>query len=272
MITIQELLRLKTDLFDNSRVKLVRHQDGRKEYREILKNREFLINEYQKEQSNPRFHECDYIISFTGMDGTKSMFFGVFKINGVITQKNEKGDIVYDIEEVFGYEDYINRVIIDWGKATQTWHQWYYNEKQVVEILPKGYIGSFPGLTNFVLEFEELEKLIKNPEANRDWENHLSSVNGIYLILDTKSGEQYIGSANGKNGIWQRWSDYANNDHHGGNQMLIELTEVDKNYYKKFRISVLQTLPSNITKPEIDKIEALYKEKMGTKFHGLNRN
>ena len=270
MITIQELLKIKTDVFDKSSVKLVRHQDNRKEYREILKDRTSIIK-YQSEQSEPVFSNCDYIISFTGSDGTKAIFFGIFKINGILQERNANGDIVYDISEVQGYEEYINRVVIDWGKSTAKWHHWYDKLKEIVEILPKGYIGSFPGLTNFVLEFNELEQLINNPDANRDWKNHLSSVNGIYLILDQKTGNQYIGSASGKYGIWQRWSDYAKT-FDGNNQELIKLCKQEKGYYHNFRYSVLQTLPSNITQKEIVKIENLYKVKLGTKVHGLNNN
>lgn len=42
--------------------------------------------------------------------------------------------------------------------------------------------------------------------------------------------------------------------------------------YRHFKFSILQTLPSNITKPEIDRIERLYKEKLGSRAHGLNGN
>ena len=143
--------------------------------------------------------------------------------------------------------------------------------KEVVEILPKGYLGHFPGLLSFVLDFSELQKLAKNTEANREWLNHLKSVNGIYLILDEKTGNQYIGSASGKLGIWQRWSEYAKNGH-GSNKMLKELCSSDSSYYKNFKFSVLQTLPSNSTSKEVILIENLYKTKLGTKAFGLNMN
>lgn len=143
--------------------------------------------------------------------------------------------------------------------------------KEIIQILPKGYLGNFPGLLNFVLDFNELDQLINNPESNEDWKNHLSSVNGIYLILDIKTGYQYIGSANGQSGIWQRWIDYAKT-FHGGNKKLIEICKSEDDYHKNFRYSVLQPLPSNITKKEIDKIEKIYKEKLGTKVFGLNDN
>lgn len=265
---LNELIAIKTNFFENKKIKLVRHKDNRKEYRDLIKDRELLI-EYQKSQDKEVFSKIDYIISFVGQEGTKALFFGVFKINGV--KKREK-DFLYNIEEVDILTEFIGRVIIDWGSATIKWDQYYdRNPKEVLEILPKGYLGNFPGLTNFVLEFEELRKLITNPDANKDWKNHLSSVNGIYLILDKTTGNQYIGSANGNGGIWQRWTEYIKT-RTGGNKILIDLCRDDKNYHKNFQFTILQTLPSNITQKEIIKIENLYKKKFGSKFYGLNAN
>ncbi len=266
MLTIQEILNLKTDLFINSKVKLVRHKDSRVEYKELIKDREELLK-YQQLQSKPIFHDCDYIISFIGQERSKSILFGIFKVNGVT---EENGEYNYSLEQLSDFDYLYNRVIIDWGHNAIAWHQWYKQPKEIIQILPKGFLGSFQGLLNFVLDFNELEQLINNPESNEDWKNHLSSVNGIYLILDSKTGNQYIGSANGQGGIWQRWTDYSKT-HHGGNNQLIVLCK-DEHYHKNFRYSVLQTLPSNITKKEIDKIESLYKEKLGTKTFGLNDN
>jgi len=268
MLTIQEILNLKTDILSKSRVKLVRHKDSRAQYRELIKDRNELLK-YQQEQVKPIFHDCDYIVSFIGKERRKSILFGIFKVNG-FNQTN--GKYYYNLEQLSEFEYLSNRIVIDWGNNAIAWHQWYDKQiKEIVQILPQGYLGEFPGLLDFVLDFNELEILINNPEANEDWKNQLSSVNGIYLILDSKTGNQYVGSANGKEGIWQRWTDYAKT-YHGNNNRLIELCKKDKNYHRAFKYSVLQTLPSNITKKEIDKIEALYKEKLGTKSFGLNEN
>ncbi len=43
MLTIQELISIKTDILDNAKVKLVRHQDHRIEYQDLIKDRERLI-------------------------------------------------------------------------------------------------------------------------------------------------------------------------------------------------------------------------------------
>ena len=266
MLTLQEILNLKTDLFKKSRVKLVRHKDSREQYRELIKDKDELI-EYQKEQAKPVFSKCDYIISFIGKERKKSILFGIFKVKGC-TQKN--GMYYYEFELLPEFEYLCNRVIVDWGGNAIAWHQWYHTQpKEIVQILPQGYLGDFPGLVDFVLDFDELKVLVENPEANEDWKNHLSSINGIYLILDSKTGHQYVGSANGRGGIWQRWTDYANTVH-GGNKKLKQICQANPNYHKNFRYSILQTLPSNITQREIVGIEHLYMEKLGTRAHGLN--
>jgi hypothetical protein len=268
MLTIQELIRLKTDKLDKARVKLVRHKDSRLEYRDLLKDKESLLK-YQKEQSKEIFKDTDYIVSFIGQESTKALLFGIFKV-GDVSEKNDK--YYYELSEVKLCEELIDRAIIDWGRGARKWDQWYErNPKQILEILPKGYLGEFPGLTNFVLDFQELKRLIDNPDANRDWKYHLSSVNGIYMILDTKKGDQYIGSASGKNGIWQRWGDYVKTKH-CENVRLEKLFKSDKNYQKNFQFTVLQSLPSNLSRIEVEKIETLYKVKFGTKVHGLNSN
>jgi len=266
-LQLQDIIELRTDFFKGKRVKLVRHKDNRTEYKDILKDREALL-EYQKEQGKEVFKNTDYLTSFIGQESTKSLLFGVFKLNGV-DKKGEK--FYYNLIEVNIIDELIDRIVIDWGKSAISWYQWYDKQtKEVLEILPKGYLGEFKGLTNFVLDYDELKKLISNADANKDWKSNLSSVNGIYMILDTKTGNQYIGSAYGKGGIWQRWSDYSSNVH-AGNKKLKELCNNNK-YKQSFQYTILQSLASNISAKEIIKIENLYKVKFGTKSFGLNEN
>ncbi|OOE56970.1 GIY-YIG nuclease family protein [Salinivibrio sp. IB282] len=268
MITFRELISLKTNIVDGKKVKYVRHKDSRSEYKDIIKDVDKLIS-YQKEQSNPVFSNCDYILSFVGQEGTKALFLGIFKVEGV---EERNGKYHYDLKALNELSSFKDRVVIDWGDATRNWHQWFdKNEKFVVEILPEGYLGDFPGLLNIVLEFNELEKLVRNPNANLTWYHRLSSINAIYMILDEENGNQYIGSACGNLGLWQRWSEYVKTKH-GNNKSLIELYRNNKDCYKNFTFSVLQTLPSNVGKGEIEKLENLYKKKFGTKSFGLNEN
>lgn len=268
MITLRQILDSQSTELSEKKVKLVRHKDNRAEYRHVMKDRAALL-QYQAEQPKDVFKGCDYIISFIGRERSRAVFVGVYAVKECV--KSEAG-YEYNLEEMPAFKEFSDRLVIDWGGNAISWHQWYdRQEKEVVEILPKGYIGNFPGLLDFVLDYDELKTLISNPDANYEWRHHLSAVNGVYLILDTSTGMQYIGSANGKNGIWQRWRDYAANGH-GGNKELIALQKMDPHHHRNFKFSVLQSLPSNITQREIIAIENLYKEKLGARAHGLNAN
>lgn len=272
MLTLQQILNSQSVLLEGKRVKLVRHRDENMDYhRDVLTDRNKAL-EYQKKQARDVFSDCDYIVSFFALERGRSIFFGVFKVSGAAI--NDQGRFYYSLEQVQEFDGLVDRLIVDWGAGARAWVQWYDRkgaEKEVIEILPAGYIGNFPGLFNFTLEFNELKTLVENPEANHDWRYHLSVVNGVYLILDGLTGQQYVGSAYGENGIWGRWSYYAATAH-GGNKELIDLMKEDRAYCRHFRFSVLQTLPSNIASRDVIAIEQLYKKKLGSRIHGLNSN
>jgi hypothetical protein len=268
VITLRQILNSQSLMLEGKKAKLVRHKDSREQYLHIVKDRKALL-EYQKEQAKDIFKGCDFIVSFIGDERKRSRFVGVFKVG---KSKIRNGKFYYELDAVPEFEDLVDRLVIDWGNNAISWHQWYDRQpKEVIEILPRGFIGSFPGLLSFVLEFDEMKTLVRNPDANYEWRHHLSAVNGVYMILDNKTGHQYIGSACGNNGIWQRWCDYALNGT-GGNKELIALHQNDPLYHRHFKFSVLQSLPSNLTPREIVAIEKLYKQKLGSRAHGLNKN
>ncbi len=277
MLTLQQILSSQSAMLEGKRVKMVRHKETRtkyrEEYRQALKDKETL-HEYQRHQGRDVFSDCEYLVSFVGLERSHSLFFGIFKVKRCEkrVRGNGKMGYWYDLEQVNAFNALVDRLVIDWGDSARAWVQLYPKQsKAVVEILPCGYVGTFPGLLDFVLEFDELKKLVENPESNHEWKHHLSAVNGIYLILDGKTGKQYIGSAYGDQGIWGRWSSYAAS-HHGGNVELKKLIEADPEHYRHFRFSVLQTLPSNTSPRESIEAESLYKQKLGSLAHGLNMN
>jgi hypothetical protein len=278
-MNIVELLEIK-GLDTSKRIKLVRHQDQRYDVKEFQRKGQLDI--YQSYQGYEIFN-CDIIVSFLGLEGTKALFYGVFKVGkvsppGVVpTPKGfpfpewYQDNVHYELIEIEGYEDLKDRVIIEWGRGAIQWHQWL-KKKEIIEILPEGYIGEFPGFLDFIIEFDELKKMIDNPEANKSWLTILTSVAGIYLIVDKITGKQYVGSAYGKHGIIGRWRQYTKNAH-GGNKELIKIIEENgKSYASNFSFTILRTLPKTLTRNEVIKIEKLYKDKLGSKAFGLNCN
>lgn len=272
---------LKMREFDfSAKTKMLRHQSSQYDVEQL--RRDGFLEAYQSVQAQDILR-CKYIVSFTGLGRTKACFAGVWEVLGQTTfedvqppedfpyprffEKSE--DVYYKTRQVSGYEDLIGRLIIDWGKGTRAWHQWL-KDKPVLEILPEGHISSFPGYLDFVLNFDELRNLVNHADANRTWHLMLKSVAGIYLITDTSTGQQYVGSAYGKDGILGRWRTYVSSGGHGGNIQLKALLEQNPDQQKHFQFTILRTLPGTMTPKEVITCEQLFKRKLGSRAHGLN--
>jgi len=274
MITIQELL-YNRGLDKNAKVKLVRHKDARCDLYEKYRTDKNWFFSYQSSQSKPIFSDIDYVVSFIGEDGTSSRFIGVYRVCS--QQENSmynpdiltEGKYIYNLQEVGGFEDLKERVILKWNNPI-SWHQWIKNEMEVIEIQPGLHYKQFTDYFEFILNFDELKEIITNQYI--DWERMLSATKGIYLINDTKTGKLYVGSAYGEKGIWGRWSEYVKTNGHGGNKMLKELIQNDSTYGNHFQFSILMLLQKTITPDEAIKKERLFKNKLGTNSFGLNNN
>jgi hypothetical protein len=177
----------------------------------------------------------------------------------------------YDLERLTEFSDLEDRVVIDWGPSTRSWHQWLRSNREVVEVLPVGYVKEFPGYLDFILSYDELRAIVLNPIANREWHRMLRAVAGVYLQIDRASGRQYVGSACGEGGILQRWSNYVQT-RHGGNKLLRELLANGTSSEKSFEFTLLQTMPRTATPAEVVACERLHKRKLGSRVHGLNSN
>ena len=97
----------------------------------------------------------------------------------------------------------------------------------------------------------------------------LRHARGVYLLVRRDTGEQYVGSANGADGFYGRWCNYA--DGHGGNVAMKEL----KAPASAFDVSILEVVGSEATPEHIIEREGLWKDKLGTRvkeLKGLNRN
>lgn len=284
MITINNVLEF-AGLDMSKKIKIARHQDTRDiDVHELLATGHFDI--YQSYQEKNQFKDCDYLVSCLGIENNQALFIGVYQVVRTIPVNGFPDDIVvpfrgkaklrskykYDLVKLTGFEELENRLVINWKNSAQAWCMKIdTNEKEVVQLLPKGYIRDFPGYLDLNLSFRELKGIMNDPTANLVWHKMLSSVGGVYLILDTEEGLQYVGSASGKEGILGRWKDYAKTKH-GGNKMLIQLLEKEPERIHKFRYSILQTLPASLTRNEINAEERKYKEKLGSRAYGLNLN
>lgn len=131
-------------------------------------------------------------------------------------------------------------------------------------------VQPFTDYDSVELSFNELKEVIEGHYP--DYFKALSSVKGIYMIVDGNTGKLYIGSAYGTDGIWGRWTSYAYS-FHGENYELVKLYDsYGEEYFHKFKYLILQILPFKISDKEIIEIEAKYKNRFLTREFGLNAN
>lgn len=263
--------------------RLVRHGDHR--YRIDELRRDGWLEHYQSFQHKPEFHRAKQIVSFYGLPGTRAGFYGVYKVLGhqlcrgkedpscpLSKEWSRQSRFFYKLERDERFDDLRDRLIIDWGPGARRWVQKLDN-KPLRELLEAGRkLPPFDDYLEFSLSYAHLKDLFSSETAHRDWKTALAAVAGVYLVLDEKSGDLYVGSASGVNGIWGRWREYAKSGH-GNNQKLREVMKsAPTDYPKKFRFSVLQILPRSMARDEIVKRERMFKQKLGTRATGLNSN
>lgn len=125
---------------------------------------------------------------------------------------------------------------------------------------------------NVRIKFDELRKIINNPESNSEWQSSLTKLQAVYLILDLNTGQQYIGTTYGANGLWQRWESYVKGDGTGGNFALVELRDKNKYFFNFLQFSILEVLSKTADQDYCTERESVWKKKLGTRAHGLNKN
>ena len=249
-------------------VKILRH---RAPYDDLWRlRRDGGFQEYQDGQTWDIFGTATLLVSFIAERNRYAKFVGVWKVN----EKRAKpsGGYEYKTTELPGYFELEARLIVDWGSGTRSWAQWLRGagDKKVFELLPPNSVMYFPGFYNIVLTHEELALMIANPDSNREWQRMLSSVSGVYVLIDQGTGKQYIGSAYGTGGVWARWASYARSPS-GGNVLLKELLAKEPLAHKRFQFALLRVLESGATRDEVLVHEALIKRKLGSRAFGLNK-
>jgi len=166
---LSDILQLKG--FDQKNVKVIRHTTDRKYIKPLIDSGYFEM--YQSYQKNNVFKDTQYLITFFASEGRKAILQGVYKVNQVqqVTKlPDELKTIIgpenwgtgpyyyYDLIRDDSLIDLEGRLVIEWGSSTVQWCQSKL-DKEIIEILPKGFVKTFPGYDNIVLMFNELEKI-----------------------------------------------------------------------------------------------------------------
>lgn len=267
---------------DPEKVKLIRHALTDRGFRTCYEKG--MVLEYTRQQKNGFGRGCDCWCVFISGKGTLAKLFGCYQVGGAAPDTPNvmpagfpfpewfQGENSYfDLTPVDALREYEGRLVIDWGRSTRAWHQRGTVEKPIVAI-QADQKKVFSGFENLILTFDELKEIVENPLVYESWHTALSSVNAIYLIVDRKTGKQYVGSAYGRGGLLGRWSEYVRTLH-GGNTGMRELLAAHPDRYHAFQFSILQILPKTITGEEAVRTESLYKKKLlSCEPFGMNDN
>jgi hypothetical protein len=257
---------------------LLRHQDqratrGRTPY-ELWRDNTPAFDLYQSHQGTDgrsKFSRAGCWASFVATPNGETLFVGIYRANyrGLLDQDtplphcdavDKAGTCdVYDLSLHDRLNDLIGKLYIDWGQGTRAWVQRADRQnKPITELRTAFKEPEFPGFLNFVEQLSTLDRL---PAS---WVETLRSSGGVYLLTCPSTGEQYVGSATGGCGFWQRWQEYARTGH-GGNVALKSRTPSD------YRVSILQVVGTDATAADVIAIEERWKKKLQSKEMGLNR-
>lgn len=260
-------------------IRLVRHKDqrsspGRSPY-ELWRDDPNAFHDYQSIQriSNRKKFSAPFWAVFVADAFDDTMFVGLYSASyhGLLRHDQPQPHVVggvdlagscdiYNLELDDRLRDLIGRLIIDWGPGERAWVQYADRQnKDVLELRSTQSEHPFPGFINFIAPLSQLGKL------PRGWVETLRSARGVYILTCPRTKEQYVGSADGKDGFWGRWMQYFKTGH-GGN---IGLKLRDPSDYQ---VAILEVAGTAANHQDILTMEGRWQRKLQSREMGLNRN
>ena len=281
MINLHELVGINEEEFSNYKVHFATGLPDRYE-----PYKAFLIDDFknwQEHQTGKNFRR-EYILSLIYYDKDIWMFGGVYKVLPIapvpIENPNGWKGWKYETELMDKATEYIGRAFFRFKKEFRASYPTLEldpkNGEPIAKMPLSHILDKRVALTDFLgfdqvnIDYKTLKHIVLDNILS--WKSALSNVKGIYLIVDTLSGKQYVGSAYGDDCIWQRWANYAK-DGHGGNVELKELLKANGEEYKyNFKYSILEVCNMNLGNEYIIERETHWKEVLLTRRFGLNKN
>lgn len=227
--------------------------------------------EWQRWQSRRNF-ERRFVVSLIALPSPgRWLFAGAYVAEG---SEQRGADVYYQLHELVTCTPMAGRLVAVFDRPGR---QSYLLGENWSERILLGEIRAeplrivdFPGYRAVDLSRDELETIVR--QSIESWKAALSSVAGVYLISDTRTGRLYVGSASGEGGIWQRWQSYAANGH-GGNVELKQLLQVEgAQRAADFRYAVLEIADLHDSQGSVLQRESHWKRVLMSREHGLNSN
>jgi len=274
LITFNEVLRSAG--VDPATVQLARLQDKRVQGSGIYAiwkspGGPQLVEEYLSVQAHDRFDVGGLVASFvvTPPPRSETLFIGLYQVRSVGTCEPGTAEAItgIDVSGLYRYQmdrddrldEYTERLVVDWGPGTRSWAQRASRQPKPVRAIREQPEPPFPGFGKFCIDLRDL------PGIYPGWQERLREVKGIYVLVDKKTGQQYVGSAKGEDSLWGRFSDYARTGH-GGN------LELKHRQGDEYQVGVLQIVDLSLPDHSIEEIESWWKRKLMSREYGLNRN
>lgn len=237
---------------------------------------------WQNWQGHKNF-ERQFVVSLIKLEGANRwLFAGVFSVHGcdpVQCQQDhswfrsteysptpESREITqafrYQTRELLEFANLTGRLVVTYErKARQPYRlaETCASEMEVGELLPRRLaIEEFPGYRSVLLSKAKLDLIVM--QEIQSWKGALSSVAGVYLITDSKTGRHYVGSAYGIGGIWARWVAYSRSGD-GGDKLLNRLLQSKgHNYCSNFQFAILETADTHTSKDDVLRREKHWKD------------
>jgi hypothetical protein len=253
-------------------VVLLRHQDHRDARGtpyEMWRDNRATFESYQSAQSpgnKAKLARAPLWASFVVDPSGVTLFAGLYSVKYLGKLQEDRGNDKageaedYELVRDHRFADLEGRLVIEWGAGTRAWIQRADSQnKNIVELRSAFKEEEFPGYLNFV---KSLSGVLGVPKT---WAALLKNAKGVYLLTCPKTKEQYVGSAAGEEGFWQRWMEYVPNGH--GNNVALKSKEPSD-----YRVSILELAGSNANVDDILKMETRWKQKLQSREMGLNKN
>lgn len=235
----------------------------------FLTNKEGWLswNEY-KPQTNA--FNRKYIISFVNVYYEKDtwLFSGIYEIQGIENNR-------YVIQEASQFKELVGRLKVNLnfcGRNRRLNLETVFSRMSVKSILENPIkFQNFKGYNLVSVNYTNLKFIIDN--QLKDWYAALKNIYGVYLIKDKNNGKEYIGSAYGGCGIWNRWKDYIDNGH-GENRALKEIVKDNGIEYvqNNFHYTLLEQILNTSSDEYVISRENYWKEVLLSRKFGYNSN
>jgi hypothetical protein len=220
----------------------------------------------------PRTLSAETVLGLIHRGGDRWLFGGVYRIAGV--HAGVRTPFQYETERLPGQNDLAGRVTVKFRRefrASYIWGEKYGDQLEVAEILDAPLaVEKFKGYSNVHLSHSELRMIVQRQEPS--WSSALSSMNGVYLIMDKQTGKGYFGSACGGGGIWQRWCAYADARHGGNVELKALLDTKGADYCDDFLYSILEIVDPLASDDQVLRRESHWKDVLLSRAFGYNSN